>query len=243
MHAVGMVKDVRQRCCTASGNVYTLNGLRVPVKRAKRNEKTKRKDVAGSICVKTKNGLDVKIVFILNRSNDAQIMPILTTDLSLSDDEIVGMYARRFSIEAIFYNMKHHLLLTKETQCRCFDSAIAFNALSLLRELILEWIVRGNKDGNTIGGLFYQEREEQLLLPVKQAAALLFKFLHELPEKLAERKLIDPKHIGEVRSLIIHGVLCLFGSACDFIRNFMYRCGKNSLLTANKLASEITLSR
>lgn len=198
LHVVGMVKQLSQR--------YLLNGLACTIPmlfdKVSSNPRVS-KDIYGSIIVTTKAGLPVKIVFIVNRNNRSKILAILSTDVEMTDKEIVQVYARRFEIEGNFYNLKHHLRINKECQCRNYDSCYAYTAIGMLRLIVLEYQARCNTDPNTIGGLFYQEREDQFMLPFKQALSKILHFITEIPEMLAEHGLIVKEKIGEARELLI----------------------------------------
>lgn len=229
LHCVGMVKQLRQRYFL-NGQSHTLNTLRDMVIRQRRSECIHNPDIIGSVCVTTKDGIEVRIVFVINRNKRSKTLSILSTDTRLSDDEIVRMYERRFSIEANFYNMKHHLQLTRETQCRCFDATVAYNALSIIRLIILEWIKRcRNDDAATIGGLFYLEREEQQLLPFMKVVSMLLHLLEQLPKKLMQSGVIGNRDILQMQDLIEQEARSLYDNSCPFIQNFMIRCGRKSL--------------
>lgn len=88
-----MVKQLKQQYFY-NGFSYSLPKLYGIIR--KRGIKSSNRDIIGSIIVETKNRLPVKIVFIVNRNNRHKYLAILSTDLELSDQEIVSLYARRF---------------------------------------------------------------------------------------------------------------------------------------------------
>ena len=90
-------------------------------------------DILGSfrVClpqVKEYEAVAVKIVFVKNRnksSSDAnEWIAILTTDLSLTEEEVVCMYAKRWKIEGFFKVAKSLLKLEQEFQGRSYDMLI-----------------------------------------------------------------------------------------------------------------------
>ena len=50
----------------------------------------------------TDNTLDVKIVFVRNRNNKKKWIGFISTDLSLSEEEIIALYGKCWSIEVFF---------------------------------------------------------------------------------------------------------------------------------------------
>ena len=90
--------------------------------------------------VKLKTGMKAKLVYVVNYSNRKEFLVILSTDLALSNEEIVRIYGKRFNIEHVFKCMKHHLKLEKENQGRSFDSTIAFSSLSIIRVIGSYWL-------------------------------------------------------------------------------------------------------
>ncbi len=166
IHVIGMVKQLKQQYFY-KGVGHCLASLHKIVKNS--GVKSSNPDIIGSIIVNTKNGIPVKLVYIVNRNKRSKYLSILSTDIELSDEEIVSLYARRFSIEGNFYNLKHHLRVNKESQCRSYDSCLAYTVLGMLRFIIIEWMARGNTDGNTVGSLFYQVREKQIFMPFKRS--------------------------------------------------------------------------
>ena len=79
--------------------------------------------ILASVRVTMRNGLPVKIVFVRNRQKRGWLA-ILSTDLSLSDEEIVQTYGKRWDIEVFFKMAKHYLKLEKEMQLRDYDGII-----------------------------------------------------------------------------------------------------------------------
>ena len=148
LDTIGMVKQLNQRYFL-NGKVYTLNELKKFV------DYRRSSDIFGSLCVATKNGIPVKIVFIRNRNKKSECLYILSTDISLSDSEIVRIYGNRWSIECFFKTSKSFLKLGKEFQSRDYTAMISHTTIVYTRYIILEWIRRKNNDLRTFGDLFF----------------------------------------------------------------------------------------
>ena len=85
LDVIGMVKQLKQRY-HYKGRRYTLSELQKFVRFNSVG------NIFGSLCVTTKNGIPVKIVFVRNRNKKSECLYLLSTDCSLSDTEIVRIY-------------------------------------------------------------------------------------------------------------------------------------------------------
>ena len=114
------------------------------------------KNIFGSLCVTTKGGISVKIVFVRNRNKKSECLYLLSTDCSLSDTEIVRIYGNRWSIECFFKASKSFLKLGTEFQSRTYDAMVSHTTIVFTRYTILEWIRRNENDEKTYGELFFK---------------------------------------------------------------------------------------
>ena len=65
-------------------------------------------------------------------------LALLCTDLTLSDEEIVKLYKRRWDIEVFFKMAKSFLNLAKECQGRSYDALTAHATVVCCRYIMLE---------------------------------------------------------------------------------------------------------
>lgn len=101
-----------------------------------------------------KNGPKVKLVFVRDKRKK-DWLAILSTNIILSDEDIVRIYGKRWDIEVFFKMAKQHLKLTKEIQCRDFDALIAHTTIVFMRYMFLAYQSRIQTDYRTFGELFY----------------------------------------------------------------------------------------
>ena len=148
LDVIGMVKQLKQRY-TYKGKKYTLHRL----KRMVRFEGAK--NIFGSLVVTTKTGIPVKIVFVRNRNKKSECLYLLSTDVSLSDTEIVRIYGNRWSIECFFKSSKSFLKLGTEFQSHNYGAMVSHTTIVFTRYIILEWIRRNHNDQKTYGELFF----------------------------------------------------------------------------------------
>jgi len=119
----------------------------------------------------------VKIVFVQNRNNKRDWLAVLSTDISLSDEEIIRIYGKRWSIEVFFRTIKELLKAEDEFQLIYLDSIYAHLSIVLSRYCLLSWMERKSMDDRTLGDLFYQCCEELMDLRVIDALYLCFRYL------------------------------------------------------------------
>lgn len=148
LDVIGMVKQLKQ-LYTYKGRAYTLPELQKFVHFDGVN------DIFGSLCVTTKKGISVKIVFVRNRNKRSECLYLLSTDCSLSNTEIVRIYGNRWSIECFFKASKSFLKLGTEFQSRSYDAIVSHTTIVFTRYILLEWIRRNQNDQKTYGELFF----------------------------------------------------------------------------------------
>lgn len=66
-----------------------------------------------------------KLVFVRNRSNRKDYLVLLSTDTSLTEDELIQLYGKRWDIEVFFKTCKSVLRLTKECRSLSYDAMCA----------------------------------------------------------------------------------------------------------------------
>ena len=151
--AIGMVKQLKQR--------YTYNGKQYKLQELKKFVSFEgARNIFGSLVVTTKTGIPVKIVFVRNRNKKSECLYILSTDISLSDAEIVRIYGNRWSIECFFKSSKSFLKLGTEFQSHNYGAMVSHTTIVFTRYIILEWIRRNENDQKTYGELFFMYCED-----------------------------------------------------------------------------------
>lgn len=147
LDVIGMVKQLKQRYIYR-GKSYTLPELRKFVRfEGARN-------IFGSLCVTTKKGIPVKIVFVRNRNKKSECLYLLSTDCNLSDAEIVRIYGNWWSIECFFKASKSFLKFGTEFQSRSYDAMVSHTTIVFTRYIILEWIRHNRKTRRLMANCF-----------------------------------------------------------------------------------------
>lgn len=149
------------------------------------------KGILGSVCVKLREDrtftadkfIDAKIVFVKDRSSE-KWLALLCTDISISDEEIVRIYGKRWDIEVFFKVCKSYLALAKEYQGRSYDMQVAATTIVFLRYAMLSMEARNATDDRTIGDLFFYIKEELEDIKLSQSLMLLANALRQALNKL-----------------------------------------------------------
>jgi len=103
-----------------------------------------------SVLMEHKKAGKIKIVFI-KTSN--KLIPIVSTDIEISDGEIIETYKRRWDIEQGYKELRQHFGFGKEEN-RIYEALIARITLSFFTYNIVSYINRISNEPQTIGGLF-----------------------------------------------------------------------------------------
>ena len=103
-----------------------------------------------SAVVEHKKAGRLKIVFIQTKE---KLIPIVSTDLTISDDEIIEIYKRRWDIKQGYKELREHFGLGKEEN-RIYEALIARITLSFFTYNLVSYINRISNEPKTIGGLF-----------------------------------------------------------------------------------------
>ena len=136
------------------GERKTLNGIYEKFKKLKNiksgtyGKKVKYKYF--SVVVEHKKAGVVKIVFLKTKE---KLIPIISTDLDISDDIIIETYRRRWDIEQGYKELRQHFGFGQEEN-RIYEALIARITLSFFTYNIVSYINRMSNEPQTIGGLF-----------------------------------------------------------------------------------------
>lgn len=182
LHVIGRVKKDNRK--------YQYNDKLMTIKeifKKVKNKQIRKNDCIGSVCVKTKNGIEVKIVFIKHRSKADDWLAILTTDCQLSDAEIVRLYGNRWRIEVFFKTIKSYFQFGKEFQGRSYDMLISHTSIVFTRYLVFEWLIRQENDAKTIGELFLHACDDIPDIDYEQALQSLMHLIREVTEETSDK--------------------------------------------------------
>jgi hypothetical protein len=113
-----------------------------------------RAKILASALVMLKGGQAARLVFVRDRRK-TEWLALISTDLDLSNEDIVRIYGKRWNIEVFFKMAKQHLKQAKEMQCRDYDALVALTTIVFLRYMFLAYQHRIKTDDRKFGELFY----------------------------------------------------------------------------------------
>ena len=99
--------------------------------------------------------IPAKIVCVRNKSKKKDWLAIISTDTSLSEEEIIRVYGKRWDIEVFFKSCKSYLRLVKECRSLSYDALTAHVSIVFARYMMLSVAQRRNEDDKTICELFF----------------------------------------------------------------------------------------
>lgn len=101
------------------------------------------------------NAVDARIVCVRNRANRKDWLAIICTDMTLSEEEIIRIYGKRWDIEVFFKTCKSFLNLGSECHSLSYDALTAHVALVFTRYMLMSVAKRNDEDNRTLGELFF----------------------------------------------------------------------------------------
>ena len=159
--------------------------------------------------VKDEQSIPARIVYVRNRNKRNEYLALISTDMKLTEEEIIRIYGKRWEIEVFFKVCKSYLKLSKECRTLSYDAMTAHVAIVFTRYMLLSVENRKYADDRTLGQMFYLLVDEmaditwiqaihmlmevfittikdKLSLTSKQLDQLLEAFIMALPENLVE---------------------------------------------------------
>ena len=107
-----------------------------------------------NVFVKNGISLPAKIVCVRNRNKKKDWIAFVCTDTSLSEEEILRIYGKRWDIEVFFKTCKSMLHLGSECHSLSYDALTAHVSLVFIRYMLISLQQRCNSDDRTISELF-----------------------------------------------------------------------------------------
>lgn len=104
--------------------------------------------------------IPAKIVCVRNKKKKKDWIALICTDMSLSEEEIIRIYGKRWQIEVFFKTCKSYLNLVGECHSLSYDALTAHVAIVFARYMMIALEQRRNEDDRTLGELFFLFTDE-----------------------------------------------------------------------------------
>ena len=134
---------------------YKYQGEKLNVKEIyHRNKKRRgRSRYLLSVLVEVEKGnesIPARLVFVRNKGKRKDWLVLVSTDTTISEEEIIRIYGKRWDIEVFFKSCKSYLKLAKEYRGISYDGICAHVAIVFTRYMMLSVAQRENEDDKTI---------------------------------------------------------------------------------------------
>ncbi|ODM25337.1 MULTISPECIES: IS4 family transposase [Clostridia] len=170
---------------------YLYNGKMQPLTEIYKQNKKRRGKSRYLLSVevvlkKDDKSIPARIVYVRNKKKRKDYLALITTDMNISEDEIIRIYGKRWDIEVFFKVCKSYLKLSKECNSLSYDAMTAHTAVVFTRYMMLAVENRQTSDLRTLGEIFYCITDEMSDISLIQAFHLLMQvFLDTITDKLS----------------------------------------------------------
>jgi len=126
------------------------------------------------------DSVPARIVYIRDRGNRKKWIALLSTDMSLSEEEIITLYGKRWDIEVFFKMCKSYLRLTGEFRQLSYDAITAHTTIIFLRYIMLAVERRKQNDPRSLAELFFEIYDQVGDIRFEKAMQLILSLLHDI---------------------------------------------------------------
>ena len=187
---IGMVKKTPKMFFRYKGEDMSLTSIYN--KNKKRRGKSKYLLSVMVEVVKNEKIIPAKVVYVRNRNKRKEYLCLISTDTSLSEDEIIRIYGKRWDTEVFFKVCKSYLNLSKECNSLSYDAMTAHTAVVFTRYMMLSLESRESNDPRSLGEIFLYFTDEMSDITWIQAFQMLLQMFRNIlvdELELSEKKL------------------------------------------------------
>jgi len=210
--------DVVCRLKNTKNIMYLINGEKKTLKQIYNENKKRRGRSKYLLSVEVllynseNERLAARIVFVRDRNNRKKWIAFATTDMSLTEEDVIQLYGKRWDIEVFFKICKSYLNLAREFQGLSYDSITAHTAVVMTRYIMLATHKRQYEDPRSLGELFHLCYDEMADIRFSDALALVLGFLREV---LGDCLFLSDAQMNEIIDRFISKLSVCFNSFFD----------------------------
>jgi hypothetical protein len=196
LHVISMVKKTTKVHYRYKGEMLPVT--KIYARNRKRRGRSKYLlSVDVELCSRDRlESIPARLVYVRKRGAGKEYLVLISTDMSLPEDEIIRIYGKRWDIEVFFKVCKSLLRLTKECHSISYDAMTAWTAIVFARYMMLALENRAQRDDRSMGALFYAACDELSDITVIEALRLLMETFLEVT---ADKYLLED---DEIKSLL-----------------------------------------
>ena len=198
LDAIAMMKKSKTK--------YTYQGEKLNVKEIYNRNKKRRGCSRYLLSVlvdveKDNESIPAKLVYVRNKGNRKDYLVLISTDIQLSEEEIIRIYGKRWDIEVFFKACKSYLNLVKEYRGISYDAMNAHVAIVFSRYMMLSVAQRENEDDRTICELCFCLLDEMEDITFSRAMCII---IDALADAVMEYFHITETQLEEFTSSFVH---------------------------------------
>lgn len=164
---------------------YLYNGKMQPLTKIyKQNNKRRGRSrclLSVEVMVQKENkSIPARVVYVRNKNKSKDYLCLITTDMTITEDEIIRNYGKLWDIEVFIKVCKSYLKLSKECNSLSYDAMTAHTAIIFTRYMMLAIENRQEKDNRTLGEIFYYVSDEMSDITWIQSFHLLMNVLIDI---------------------------------------------------------------
>jgi len=207
-NVICMVKKAKTRFVLEDGRKLTVKAIFSSA----RKRRGRSRYLLSSVVTLPDSDQKARLVFVRNRSNRKDWLVLLSTDLDLSEDDVIACYANRWNIEAFFKNYKQDLRAVSRCRARKYSVINANCAIAMLQYMILALEKRIQTDPRTLGELFVSmldEGTEEAVFRVMEELCSIF------VTEMARRFDIDEEELRNALLDVVNAFLSSFNVSLE----------------------------
>ena len=142
--------------------------------------------------VKDGGVIPAKVVYVRNRNKKKDCLCLISTDISLNEEEIIRIYGKRWDTEVFFKVCKSYLNLSKECNALSYDALTAHTAVVFTRYMMLSLESREANDQRSMGEIllyFTDEMSDITWIQAFQMLLEMFRTILAANTELSEEKI------------------------------------------------------
>ena len=136
-----------------------------------------------------------KVVYVRNRNKKKDCLCLISTDISLNEEEIIHIYGKRWDTEVFFKVCKSYLNLSKECNALSYDAMTAHTAVVFTRYMMLSLESREANDQRSMGEILLYFTDEMSDITWIQAFQMLLEMFRTI---LADNTELSEEKIDEL---------------------------------------------
>lgn len=162
---------------------YEYDGKQLPINKiysiCKKRRGRSKYLLSVDVMVGKDQSIPAKIVCVRNKKKKKDWIAFICTDTSLSEEEIIRIYGKRWQIEVFFKTCKSYLNLVSECHSLSYDALTAHVAIVFARYMMIALQQRRSEDDRTLGELFFLFTDELADITFARAFQIIIDALME----------------------------------------------------------------